>query len=108
VITWAGLRGAVALAAALSLPTSLPGRDLLLTLTFVLALFTILAQGLTTRPLLERLGVGGEEGTQRAFELELGRLRTVEAAAREVASLGRAQCGVAGAGLPAGRPGAGR
>jgi CPA1 family monovalent cation:H+ antiporter len=87
VLTWAGLRGAVALAAALSLPTSLPGRDLLLTLTFGLVLFTILAQGLTMRPLLERLGVGGEEGTQRDLELVLGRLRTVEAAAREVASL---------------------
>jgi CPA1 family monovalent cation:H+ antiporter len=90
VLTWAGLRGAVALAAALSLPTSLPGRDLLLTLTFGLVLFTILAQGLTMRPLLERLGVGGEEGTQRDLELALGRLRTVEAAAREVVSLRRA------------------
>jgi CPA1 family monovalent cation:H+ antiporter len=90
VITWAGLRGAVALAAALSLPTSLPGRDLLLTLTFGIVLFTILAQGLTMRPLLERLGVGGEDGMQRDVELALGRLHTVEAAAREVESLHRA------------------
>jgi CPA1 family monovalent cation:H+ antiporter len=90
VLTWAGLRGAVALAAALSLPTSLPGRDVLLTLTFGIVLFTILAQGLTIRPLLERLGVGGEEGTQRDVELALGQLRTVEAATREVASLRRA------------------
>jgi CPA1 family monovalent cation:H+ antiporter len=91
VLTWAGLRGAVALAAALSLPTSLPGRDVLLTLTFGIVLFTILVQGLTIRPLLERLGVGGEEGTRRDFELAVGRLRTVEAAAREVSSLRRAQ-----------------
>jgi CPA1 family monovalent cation:H+ antiporter len=90
VITWAGLRGAVALAAALSLPTSLPQRNLLLTLTFGIVLFTILAQGLTMRPLLERLGVGGEEGTQRDVDLTLGRLRTIEAAAREVVSLRRA------------------
>jgi CPA1 family monovalent cation:H+ antiporter len=90
VLTWAGLRGAVALAAALSLPTSLPGRDVLLTLTFGIVLFTILAQGLTIRPLLERLGVGGEEGTQRDVELALGQLRTVEAATREVTSLRRA------------------
>jgi CPA1 family monovalent cation:H+ antiporter len=90
VITWAGLRGAVALAAALSLPTSVPGRDLLLTLTFGIVLFTILVQGLTMRPLLERLGVGGVEGTRRDFELALGRLHTVEAAAHEVAALRRA------------------
>jgi CPA1 family monovalent cation:H+ antiporter len=68
----------------------LSGRDVLLTLTFGIVLFTILVQGLTIRPLLERLGVGGEEGTPRDVELALGRLRTVEAAAREVASLRRA------------------
>jgi CPA1 family monovalent cation:H+ antiporter len=68
----------------------LPQRNLLLTLTFGIVLFTILAQGLTMRPLLERLGVGGEEGSQRDVDLILGRLRTIEAAGREVASLRRA------------------
>jgi CPA1 family monovalent cation:H+ antiporter len=68
----------------------LPGRDVLLALTFGIVLFTILAQGLTIRPLLERLDVGGEDGTPRDVELALGRLHTVEGAAREVASLRRA------------------
>jgi NhaP-type Na+/H+ or K+/H+ antiporter len=86
VLTRAGLRGAVALAAALSLPLSLPGRHVLLTLTFGLVLFTILAQGLTIRPLLERLGVSGEDGIPRDVELALGRLHTVEATAQGVAS----------------------
>ena len=56
-LVWAGLRGAVSLAAALSLPLGLPDRDLLLTLTLGIVLFTLLAQGLTMRPLLTWLGV---------------------------------------------------
>lgn len=54
VLSWSGLRGAVSFAAALSLPARLPERDLLLTLTFGIVLFTILVQGGTLRPLLER------------------------------------------------------
>jgi CPA1 family monovalent cation:H+ antiporter len=60
VLSWSGLRGAVSFAAALSLPPRLPERDLLLTLTFGIVLFTILVQGGTLRPLLERLGLGAE------------------------------------------------
>jgi CPA1 family monovalent cation:H+ antiporter len=57
VLAWAGLRGAVALAAALSLPANLADRDLLLTVTSALVLFTLLAQGLTMAPLLRHLGL---------------------------------------------------
>ena len=60
VLVWAGLRGAVSLAAVLSLPANLADRDVLLTLTFGVVLFTILAQGLTIAPLLRRLGVAPE------------------------------------------------
>jgi monovalent cation:H+ antiporter, CPA1 family len=52
VLVWAGLRGAVALAAAWSLPLGLPDRDLLLTMTLGIVLFTLIAQGFTMRPLL--------------------------------------------------------
>lgn len=89
-LTWAGLRGAVSLAAALSLPSALPERDLLLTLTFAIVLVTLLGQGLTMRPLMARLGIGHADEAHRAFELALGRLRTVEAAARETEALRRA------------------
>lgn len=89
-LSWAGLRGAVSFAAALSLPMSLPARDLLLALTFGVVLFTILVQGLTMRPLMERLSLTSEQGTHQDFELALGRLRTADAAAREVEMLRRA------------------
>ena len=63
VIGWAGMRGAVSLAAALALPletdagVALPERDLILFITFTLILFTVVVQGLTLPPLIRRLGV---------------------------------------------------
>lgn len=62
-LLWAGLRGAVSLAAVLSLPLTYRDRDLLLTLTFSVVLFTLLVQGLTIQPLLDRLGVSGPRGS---------------------------------------------
>ena len=57
VLFWGGLRGAVALAAALSLPIDFPSRAELLALTYGVVLFTILVQGLTIGPLVRRLGL---------------------------------------------------
>ena len=57
VLIWAGLRGAVSLAAALSLPSALADRQLLLILTFGVVLFTLVGQGLTISPLLGLLGL---------------------------------------------------
>ena len=47
VLFWAGLRGAVALAMALSLPADIPQRALLQEVTFGIILFTLLIQGTT-------------------------------------------------------------
>jgi len=47
VVSWAGLRGAVSLAAALALPKTFPERDLILLLTFAVILVTLVGQGLT-------------------------------------------------------------
>lgn len=92
VLIWAGLRGAVALAAALSLPLGLPDRTLLLTLTFLVVLVTLLGQGFTIRPLVERLGLARKEGDQGqvAVEAAIGRLRGLDATVRELAALRRA------------------
>jgi CPA1 family monovalent cation:H+ antiporter len=46
ILTWAGLRGGVSLALALSLPQS-PHRDLVLVATYTVVVFSILVQGLT-------------------------------------------------------------
>jgi len=57
VIVWGGLRGALALALALSLDNTFPYRDRILDLTFGVVVFSILAQGLTMKPLLRVLGL---------------------------------------------------
>lgn len=47
VMSWAGMRGVVTLAVALSLPDTMPGRDLMLVIAFAAILGTVLLQGTT-------------------------------------------------------------
>lgn len=56
VLWWGGLRGALGLALALSLPASLPLRDEIVVVTFGVVAFSIVVQGLTMPPLLRLLG----------------------------------------------------
>jgi CPA1 family monovalent cation:H+ antiporter len=65
-LTWGGLRGAVSVALALSLPAQLgdapfPERDTILTFTYVIVVFSILVQGLTMKPLVRRVLRGGAQ-----------------------------------------------
>ena len=53
VATWAGLRGGISVALALSLPAG-PERELVLTMTYVVVIFSIVVQGLTLQPLASR------------------------------------------------------
>ena len=61
VMSWAGMRGVVSLAAALALPADFPGRDLILFLGFCAILATLVLQGTTLGPLIRRLGVSEPE-----------------------------------------------
>ena len=56
VMFWAGLRGAVAVAMAMSLPLDFPQRTLLQEITFGIVLFTLLVQGLTVEQVVKRTG----------------------------------------------------
>jgi CPA1 family monovalent cation:H+ antiporter len=56
VLFWAGLRGAVAIAMALSLPADLPERALLQNITFGIVLFTLFVQGTTAELVVARAG----------------------------------------------------
>ena len=56
-IFWAGLRGAVATAAALSLPLDLPERDTLQRITFGIVVVTLVVQGSTAGWVVRKTGV---------------------------------------------------
>jgi monovalent cation:H+ antiporter, CPA1 family len=59
VLTWSGLRGSLAMVLALSLPLTMPQRDLVVTITVGVVVLSILVQGLTVRPLLRWLRIAG-------------------------------------------------
>lgn len=57
-LVWGGLRGGLALALVLSLPSGFPYRSDLTVWTFGVVAFSIIVQGLTLKPLINALGVG--------------------------------------------------
>jgi monovalent cation/hydrogen antiporter len=92
VIGWAGMRGAVSLAAALALPletdagTPFPDRDLIIFLTYAVLLATLVGQGLTLSPLIRWLGVEDDGAEER--EEVAARVRVAEAAIARTEELG--------------------
>ena len=83
VLGWAGMRGAVSLAAALALSTSppFPERDLLIYATFVTIIATLVGQGLTLPPLIRWLGLG-DDGSEEHEEIHAREAATAAALAR--------------------------
>ena len=65
VMNWTGLRGAVAMALALSLPGDVPDRALLQGTTFGIVLFTVLVQGTTAERVMRWAGVKSDAGADR-------------------------------------------
>ena len=55
IMTWGGLKGGISVALALSLPDS-EWKPLILTVTYIVVLFSIIVQGLTVAPLSRRVG----------------------------------------------------
>jgi len=55
-LSWGGLRGALALALALGLPVDVPLRDEIITISFAVVAFSVFVQGLTMAPFLRRMG----------------------------------------------------
>jgi CPA1 family monovalent cation:H+ antiporter len=79
VVGWAGMRGAVSLAAALALPQSFPQRELVVFLTFAVIVATLVGQGLTLPPLIRRLGLVTRGGQESVLVAETRRRLTVVA-----------------------------
>jgi CPA1 family monovalent cation:H+ antiporter len=77
VISWAGMRGIVSLAAALALPAGFPFRDLIVLTAFSVVLGTLVIQGLTLKPLLRALDLHDDDPVGR--ELAAARERALHA-----------------------------
>lgn len=80
VLNWGGLRGAITLALALSLPSNFADRDLFRLMAFGVVLFTLLAQSTTMRPLIRRLGIITRKPLQAEYEKRHARLTSLRAA----------------------------
>jgi NhaP-type Na+/H+ or K+/H+ antiporter len=71
---WAGMRGAVSLAAALAIPAQVDGgggfpqRDLIVFVVFCVIVVSLLGQGLTLGPLIRRTGLGRDAADDAADE----------------------------------------
>jgi CPA1 family monovalent cation:H+ antiporter len=82
-LSWAGMRGVISLAVALSLPQTtatgapFPGRDLIVFIAFAVILVTLIGQGLTLPAIIRRLGVDAiarpAEDQELAAELRMAR-----------------------------------
>ncbi|CAN7743334.1 Na+/H+ antiporter [Caballeronia sp. LjRoot31] len=91
ITSWAGMRGVVTLAVALSLPETLPGRDLILVASFAVILVTVLLQGATIGVLIEWINPdrSPDAGAQHLTEpqawarLEAAQLAAIEPLVRD-------------------------
>ena len=77
IISWAGMRGIVSLAAAMALPSAFPYRDLIVLTAFSVVLGTLAIQGLTLKPLLRALDLHDDDPVGR--ELSAARERALRA-----------------------------
>jgi CPA1 family monovalent cation:H+ antiporter len=78
VIAWAGVRGAVSLAAALALPVDVPERDRIVFVTFVVILASLIGPIVTMPSLVRLIGIEDDGGADR--EDAKARIRAAEAA----------------------------
>lgn len=56
IMTWGGLRGGISIALALSLPAAM-NKDIILSITYCIVIFSILIQGITLGPIVKRIKV---------------------------------------------------
>lgn len=86
VASWAGMRGVVTLAAAFILPLDTPERDVLVLIATVVAVGTILLQGLTLPWMARRLGVRGPDPREDALQEATLLQRAVDAGVAALAT----------------------
>lgn len=88
IVSWAGMRGIVTLAAALAVPhysdaatkTPFPNREVMIFVAFAVILVTLVFQGITLGPLIKLMGVKPDTGQEEGKEETQARLDAAHAA----------------------------
>ena len=88
VMVWGGLRGAMSLVLALSIPASFPGRADIITITLGVVLFSLLVQGLSLEVVMRYLGLH-RASLPELYVLHEGRLQAKQKAMEIVPELRR-------------------
>ncbi|RBY97682.1 Na+/H+ antiporter [Blastococcus sp. TF02-8] len=97
VLSWAGTRGVISLAAIFTLPEvtgdgePFPDRSLLLFCAFLAVLATLVGQGITFAPLVRALGLRADRGDQARLRNQ-ARIASVEAALGRLDELAAEEC----------------
>jgi len=92
IVSWAGMRGVVSLAAAQTLPLATPYRSLLLTCTVAVIVGTLVLQGLSLPWVIRKVNLPGDPEAEIEAERELARTEATAAITQrieEVAAEGR-------------------
>ncbi|SAY48249.1 Sodium, potassium, lithium and rubidium/H() antiporter [Komagataeibacter rhaeticus] len=85
IMGWCGMRGVVSLAIVLALPATMPERDVMQIVTFVVILVTVLGQGTTIGWVIHMVGGDGGQGRGQHHHLSVSQARALIAHAQEQA-----------------------
>lgn len=96
VLTWGGLRGALPMVLVLSLPLTFAYRELLISMTFGVAVLSILVHGITMSGLLSHLGIVCEPADRTDYEIKSGQVQAAAAALRELERLSQVRLAAPG------------
>ncbi|MDX8045333.1 cation:proton antiporter [Gracilibacillus sp. S3-1-1] len=84
ILNWGGLKGSLSIALVLSLPKDFDGREEILLMAFSVVLFSLVAQGLSIKPLIARLGVNKQEQSYEKYEALIARSHQLETGIQEI------------------------
>ena len=89
ILYWGGLRGAIVLALALSIPIDFPERDRLLAMAFGVVLFTLLVQGFSMDTLVKKLALVKRTESQIEYEKRHARYISNNSASEHLAEMNK-------------------
>ncbi len=87
VLAWGGLRGALSMVLALSIPDSLGFKEVIVTLVFGVVLLSIFLQGLTMTPLMRLLNLASPVSELKEYEMVKTRINLLEESLDEIEHL---------------------